>query len=304
MTDIEKKELLNKLFVTGYYPYSKVVSGDLKKDYGIELIEICRKPFNGGLIYRYDDKNSWIGPRKPLSWGSNTGWNITEDCKIALCRVEYDDYINFEIIFLDSQSKTKLQSAVIENFWIRCYFGQGDDYFSLSISRAYRDLNRTIHGIGKIDRSIADKNYTDLSFSLKKSVINLMNFSFDTQEEYDERHQIECQILIDKFKELYGGHKIIFTIGQAQKWINMTLKYMYALGTERHKSQLDNYQFFHIPIDNIIQKQLLIDKGIPEFKVAWSRIDDYSEYLNYQKLVRQQYKNQIPMDIEFILFNK
>ena len=44
----------------------------------------------------------------------------------------------------------------------------------------------------------------------------------------------------------------------------------------------------------IIQKQLLIDKGIPQFKVAWSRIDDYSEYLNYQKLVRQQYKNQIP----------
>ena len=63
MTDLEKKELLTKLFVAGYYPYSKIVSGDLKKDYGIELIEICRKPFNGGLIYRYDDRNSWIGPK-------------------------------------------------------------------------------------------------------------------------------------------------------------------------------------------------------------------------------------------------
>lgn len=100
----EKRQLLTKLFISGFYPYSKVVSGDLKKDYGIELTEICRKPFNGGLSYKPDYDSSsqgirWIGGEKTLSWGSNTGWNITEDCEIALCRVEYDDYINFKISF-------------------------------------------------------------------------------------------------------------------------------------------------------------------------------------------------------------
>lgn len=110
MNNLEKKQLLTKLFVTGYYPYSKIIQGDLEKDYGIKLIEICRKPFNGGLKFRYDDQNKWIGPRKPLSWGSNTGWNVTEDCKIALCRVEYDDYINFEIVFPNDTSPMMYQN--------------------------------------------------------------------------------------------------------------------------------------------------------------------------------------------------
>jgi hypothetical protein len=100
----EKRLLLTKLFVSGFYPYSKVVSGDLKKDYGIELTEICRKTYNGGLSYKPGYESSsreirWIGGDKTLSWGSNTGWNITEDCEFALCRVEYDDYINFKISF-------------------------------------------------------------------------------------------------------------------------------------------------------------------------------------------------------------
>jgi hypothetical protein len=32
-----------------------------------------------------------------LCWGSNTGWDITTDGKIACCRINYDDYVNFEI---------------------------------------------------------------------------------------------------------------------------------------------------------------------------------------------------------------
>ena len=82
MTNIEKRELLSRLFIFGHYPYSKWVLGDLKKEYGVELIEIYRNPF-AAIKHKPDNGNSWLGPRSPLSWGSSTGWNITEDCKIS-----------------------------------------------------------------------------------------------------------------------------------------------------------------------------------------------------------------------------
>ena len=37
---------------------------------------------------------------KSICWGSSTGWVITQDGNIACCRVDYDDYINFEIEIL------------------------------------------------------------------------------------------------------------------------------------------------------------------------------------------------------------
>jgi hypothetical protein len=38
----------------------------------------------------------WVA-NQVLCWGSNTGWDITVDGKIACCRINYDDYVNFEI---------------------------------------------------------------------------------------------------------------------------------------------------------------------------------------------------------------
>lgn len=44
---------------------------------------------------RYGNIN-WVA-NQVLCWGSNTGWDITTDGKIACCRINYDDYVNFEI---------------------------------------------------------------------------------------------------------------------------------------------------------------------------------------------------------------
>jgi hypothetical protein len=98
-----------------------------------------------------------------------------------------------------------------------------------------------------------------------------------------------------------SNHKLF--IGQAQKWINMTLKYLFALGENRIKGISKNYIYFHFPLDNIIQDKL-VKLGIPKFKVSWSRIDNYVEYLNYQCLVRTKFAGQILMDVEFRLYNE
>ena len=149
MNDLEKKLLLTKLFVNGYYPYSKVVQGDLEKDYGIKLVELCRSPFNGTLKYRYDDRNEWLGPRKPLSWGSNTGWNVMANCQIALCRVEYDDYINFEIVFSNDSTP-------------RIHLDKQSQIAELLINKGQEQLSKTLEPVKFTNDKSADEILNDI----------------------------------------------------------------------------------------------------------------------------------------------
>jgi hypothetical protein len=44
---------------------------------------------------------------------------------------------------------TTLTQTDIENFWIRCYLSPTTNLTEAAIDRAYRDFNRTLHGIGK-----------------------------------------------------------------------------------------------------------------------------------------------------------
>ena len=55
----------------------------------------------------------WVS-NQVLCWGSSTGWDITRDGKIACCRINYDDYVNFEIEILSPEQikeyKAKMES--------------------------------------------------------------------------------------------------------------------------------------------------------------------------------------------------
>ena len=51
----------------------------------------------------------WVA-NQVLAWGSSTGWDITLDGKIACCRVNYDDYINFEIEILSEREIEEYKS--------------------------------------------------------------------------------------------------------------------------------------------------------------------------------------------------
>lgn len=194
----------------------------------------------------------------------------------------------------------------IEDFWIRCYLGStnGTDLIKLSISRAYRDLNRTIHGMKNVEIEKSKNNYIALSDKVRNSALILLNTQFKNPSDFDLEHERQCHALIDVFNKLYSSEKLNLQTGQSQKWINMTLKYLYALGNDRHQLCLDNYKFFHIPIDNIIQEELRRKYSIAPLKSKWSRINSYQEYLAYQIKVRNKFEGKIPMDVEFELFNK
>jgi hypothetical protein len=92
-------ETLTKVLVQEMMPFSKVSSGYLETNFGIHLKQTQRgMHMNMRYKPRYGNVN-WVA-NQVLCWGSNTGWDITTDGKIACCRINYDDYVNFEIEIL------------------------------------------------------------------------------------------------------------------------------------------------------------------------------------------------------------
>ena len=103
------RDLLAEVLVYPMYPYGNLSSGELETKYGVHLKEIQRgmhmhvkhKPRYGTI--------GWVA-NQVLGWGSSTGWDITLDGRIACCRVNYDDYINFEIEILSEREIEEYKS--------------------------------------------------------------------------------------------------------------------------------------------------------------------------------------------------
>lgn len=151
--------------------------------------------------------------------------------------------------------------------------------------RAYRDLSRTLHGIG---------THPDKSTLLEATHASLHALVTDlekvaTREEFDALHDAWCEHRIRFFNEHPhpAREAFTFTYGQAQKWINMTLKYLAVLG---HPTVAGVYPYLHVPIDSIIYAEAAhpsagITVPRPPGGRAWSRINR-DEYCEYQQQLR------------------
>lgn len=161
-----------------------------------------------------------------------------------------------------------------------------DDLIELATTKAYRDLMRTIRSFATNINNNRIK--TNARTCIKEYINSMIKSNITTQEQFDEFHQEACENLIQKFEDQY------FTIGQAQKWINMTFKYLHLLEYEDIKNI---YEFCHIPIDNY-----MLDITNYQMSKPWSKLNDYNEYLKYQDWFRNKYKDEIPLDAEFHLW--
>ena len=187
-------------------------------------------------------------------------------------------------------AKTKLTKTDYLNFFETYLFGDTSDSINSAIKLAYRDVCRTIHGINKLkDKEsvlipIKAVLYEEIQ---RMTSLKLKNI---TQDGYDKWMEFACRRLT-----VYGD-SINLTVGQAQKWINMTMKYLSMIDSKKTEKI---YEFCHIPIDNYVLKITNYDK----FNTAWSRINDYEDYLRFQKWFREKYTG-IPLDEEFNLWIK
>ena len=105
-----------------------------------------------------------------------------------------------------------------DEFLLRLYFGQIGDYLRLCVDRAYLDFNRTLHGMAKEKRREAIRAAG--ASILLKSLRSLANGSVGNQGVFDSWHRRTCEQLRKAFRK--SGYSR-FTVGHAQKWLNMML---------------------------------------------------------------------------------
>ena len=219
------------------------------------------------------------------------------------------------------------------NFLLFSYFGfedgvdgikNGNDKIpSLCARRAYLDLARTVeykYSSSALDnmstKKSPDENKKEAAAfkTAKNEMINkICEKMLDPVEdkhccdnEFADWHEKKCKEIKGSmnqatYKPNEPGSFIIkekaFTYGQAQKWLNMTLKYMWLLdmlpGDLTKKS-------LHIPVDsyiidavksNAVEYGLGMETGLSAS--SWSKWDDYGAYREYQnaagKTIRKKY---------------
>lgn len=204
---------------------------------------------------------------------------------------------------LDAKLGNQMQTFQIptpaeqNEFLLRLYFGT-ESPLRACVNRAYLDFSRTLHGIDQATDAAALRR--EAGELVQTWLANLPGLSPDTsQGVFDSSHRSRCEQLC----RLYGRHGFrSFAVGQAQKWLNMGLKYVYVFGEERLPGFVGLYHLGHVPLDNIILDRLA-PFGCPRLSSGtWSRLSQYGEYLGFQCWIRDKFPDSAPLAMEFRLW--
>lgn len=166
-----------------------------------------------------------------------------------------------------------------------------DDLIGACVDRAYRDFCRTItfYTSESNKEGKKKKSHSYLMGRIKEIINGENSIEITDQKDFDKWHFETC----DELKELMSQQEFYF--GQAQKWVNMSLKYLAILDGERIKPI---YKYCHVLTDKTILDKTEYEK----FDTSWSRINDYGKYMEFQKCIREECKDRAPLDMEFELW--
>jgi hypothetical protein len=188
--------------------------------------------------------------------------------------------------------KTTLTRSDFEDFLIRLYFTDPKNPLAACSRRAYLDFSRTLHGIGPQSGELF--GYAERKL---RNRLELVRNRTLTQEQFDDWHRKTCRSLAVTYAK--HGYESFF-VGQAQKWVNMTLKYIFVFGDARIPGFAELYPQCHVPLDNVLLDRLR-SFHFPTLPCAWSRLDDYNFYLDLQRWMRESF-DLPPLDNEFRLW--
>jgi hypothetical protein len=179
-------------------------------------------------------------------------------------------------------------------------FGPPDQLLLRCVQRAYRDFNRTwLIGPGQSHQRPAVRAACDFALVTALSALDDEHAGLDA---YDNWHSQLMAALMQTSDPLTDNRGL--TLGQAQKWINMSVKY--AIG-----GRLPGFERFercaHMPIDRILLKELTAQ---PKFRAAvdllpigpWSRLADGAAYSAFQREVRALAVPDAPLMLELGLW--
>lgn len=184
-----------------------------------------------------------------------------------------------------------------DDFVAICYFGRDGDWLDRCMRRAYLDMNRTLHGMSKLGEDHLDWKSATLQV-LRDRLTMLPGEHAWIMQSFDTWHHES----VDMLKRVSSEHGFPLSVGQSQKWINMSIKYAIALGERRVPGFFCVYDVAHVALDNIVLARLE-EGGMPPLGVPWSKILDYSQYMTVQEWVRKHFA-MVPVEAEYDLWLK
>ena len=210
---------------------------------------------------------------------------------------------------------------------------------------AYRDMNRTL----TFRESYGNNTPSDIKTEIEKNrkrwrekvtkVIQEQFLALQNENiNYDDWHGDVCQKICEVYKGDDSSSPLVkkegktrttenadLTFGQAQKWLNMTMKYLWLLGrldilAEKDKKIIDRIEAkLHVPLDSYIIKYIKAKKSVVDdnalgdvttiLNSGWSKMDseeERKEYSRLQKSIRSSLakKNRIPLEWELEHWHK
>lgn len=160
-----------------------------------------------------------------------------------------------------------------------------EDIIHSAIDRAYRDAASHVLSLKEECKNNPGDNPKSKAIEAIKNFVDDFSKINDTNS-YNSQHENLCGRLIEIYDDTTNeGHN--FTVGVAQKWINMTMKYLCVIasvlklcnnderGSKEYCDYFDNEiseheEFLHIPIDSFILEFISrSDKKKDKFLGEW-----------------------------------
>ncbi len=198
-------------------------------------------------------------------------------------------------------------------FLLNIYF-RGNDHLSNAVNRAYRDMNRTISFINACDKTSKENKENRKKLIEKVKKIIAAGIRNSNIKNFDDWHCEICRNIQLVYINDVQGEKGL-TYGQAQKWINMTLKYLTIINQLEnidvdYKNFITNHgRDFHVPVDTIIldsfEEEYKNSKAIPNSgtnkkRKCWSKWneDEYKSFQDYLKNNISGYESLLDWEFE------
>lgn len=185
-----------------------------------------------------------------------------------------------------------------DKWFLSLLFDTESSFLSGAVRLAYSDFQRTLSGIGNHPEADALRKQ---GHDFVENAIKKIADRAPSQSAFDQWHNGACHDLRKLYRDaLFEG----FTFGHAQKWINMTVKYIALLGDRAVSGGRALLDCGHVPIDGYIlsafrRQQYL--RPVPPFE-PWSKKDSYEEYMNFQIWIRSEFPDSKPLAVEFFLW--
>ena len=198
--------------------------------------------------------------------------------------------INKEIeLFIAGINRGPLKSLIVDKKTISMeYLTPRDDIYKIVVEQAWLDMNRTL--VDNKKKSVRNKRSEAKGYLAGKLKDYFDKQPKKTEEAFDGYWYSEViSNIVDSQ---------ILSIGQTQKLINMSFKYLYCCKWF-FENKKDYFKYCHMPLDGYILNwyKREIDKEYDG--QAWSKIDNVSKYMNIENKIRNYYDGEIVLEKEF-----